>query len=189
MNTKLILAAAASALVVTACGVGQSLNFKNMSLGGAEKPAVFDEATSRIRIMGSEEVCPDCCVAVTGTSHFTVEGNTYNFEINTPAGRVNSIVLTNAAGSQTFFPIISARCILDTEGNLIGALIEADSDGNTGTVEGTFTLLGHPQGGHVQTDTISADVTTGFPFGDFTEAAVTTGQNIFIDNGCNGTPN
>ena len=189
MNTKLILAAAASALLVTACGVGQNLNFKNLSLGGAEKPAVLDEATGRIRIMGAEEVCPDCCVAVVGTSHFTVFENTYNFEINTASGRVNSVVLTNAAGSQTFFPIISARCLLDTNGNLIGATIEADSDGNTGTVEGVFTLVGDTVGGHVKTTNISATVTGGFPFDSFNSAAVNTGENIFIDNGCDGTPN
>src|SRR5688572_2924573 len=98
MNTKLILAAVASCLAVSACAVGPNMNLKSFSLGGAQSkdPTLAGDASSRFKVMTQEPECPECCVAITGTSNnaYVIPISTevtYNIEINTPADRVNFV--------------------------------------------------------------------------------------------------
>ena len=196
MNVKFAVAAVAACLVVTACGVGP--NMQGFSLGGSQKDVKSaQDPNARFKILTELPDCPECCVAITGTSNnayeVTVGDETYNIEINTPAGRVNFVTTQGNEPSITEqFPIIEARCYRgeDGVGPIIGAEVDIDTDGNLSTVEATFIITGTNQGNsHIAVDTVDVEVFGDVPFEDFGPTENRTGQNVFPDTDCDGTPN
>lgn len=195
MKTKLILASAVSCLFLTACGVVPNMNpFTGKSAVTGKGPA---DVAARYELLQTVPECPpvECCVAVTGTSHITIAGVEYNFEINTAAGRTNSVFIGPPGNPtfQEFFTIISSECFDDPNSDNLAARVEIDTDGDLTTVEGVFFLTGTSPGnsGNTLTNNMTAELTAnaGFPFGSFENATVETGQVIQPDENCDGNPN
>ncbi len=169
--------------------------------------AAPQSASTRYLILQSEADCPppgECCVAITGTSNLTVEGEAYNFEINTAANGANGIGrvnFTDTAGTSNpnddthaQWPIIRTNCIVEN-GALVGATVEVDFDDDA-VADCTFTLRGTPPGGsnsHLSVRSLAADkvVDGATPFPDFaaTDVDQRSNQDMFPDDECDGVPN